>query len=72
MIGLSLLSGAFAAIVNTRIYQARQGRAFSVGTPIALTWSIKGSEHEPHKRIGVQRFREREAPGILQVAAGAC
>jgi hypothetical protein len=46
---LSLLGGAFAAIVNTRVYQARQGRAFSVGTPIALTWSIKGSEHEPHK-----------------------
>jgi LPXTG-site transpeptidase (sortase) family protein len=28
-IGLSLLGGAFAAIVHTRVYQARQGRAFS-------------------------------------------
>jgi sortase A len=29
VIGLSLLGGAFAAIVHTRVYQARQGRAFS-------------------------------------------
>jgi len=29
VIGLSSLGGAFAAILNTRIYQARQGRAFS-------------------------------------------
>ena len=28
-IGFSLLGGALAAIVNTRVYQARQGRAFS-------------------------------------------
>jgi sortase A len=29
VIGLSLLGGAFAAIAHTRVYQARQGRAFS-------------------------------------------
>jgi len=29
VIGLSLLGGAFAAIVHTRVYQARQGRTFS-------------------------------------------
>ena len=29
VIGVSLLGGAFAAIVHTRVYQARQGRAFS-------------------------------------------
>ncbi len=29
VLGVSLLGGALAAIVNTRIYQARQGRAFS-------------------------------------------
>ncbi len=29
VVGLSLLGGAFAAIVHTRVYQARQGRAFS-------------------------------------------
>ena len=29
VIGLSFLGGAFAAIVHTRVYQVRQGRAFS-------------------------------------------
>jgi sortase A len=29
VIGFSLLGGALASIVNTRVYQARQGRAFS-------------------------------------------
>jgi sortase A len=29
VLGISLLGGALAAIVNTRVYQARQGRAFS-------------------------------------------
>lgn len=29
VLGVSLLGGALAAIVNTRVYQARQGRAFS-------------------------------------------
>lgn len=30
VVGLSLLGGALAAVVNSRVYQARQGRAFSV------------------------------------------
>ena len=29
IVGVSLLGGALAAVVNTRVYQARQGRAFS-------------------------------------------
>jgi len=29
VLGISLVGGALAAIVNTRVYQARQGRAFS-------------------------------------------
>jgi sortase A len=79
VIGLSLLGGALAAIVHARVYQARQGRAFSMleraapepaaGRAPALDPLVLGRIEIP--RIGVSAIvREGDDVGTLAVAVG--
>jgi len=81
LLGLTLLGGALAAMVDARLYQARQGRAFSAlerGTAARVATSDPAPAADPLvmgrieiPRLGISAIvREGDDDGTLAVAVG--